>query len=214
MKYLAILTVAAMSAGLATASNVDLTLHTTGDDPIFQLSGANSILNVWGTPDTPENFPNPGSPISDTKFEELGPGTAQIDGLNLIDNSEDITSLSLYAYGTFTNTATFGTCTGAGVFSMCTPPAGTFNGSTPVSVNNPIVWTFTGGTITKGTEFRIVDPTGITGANLFYEIEINGAGPSAVPEPSTMIPTGIGLLAIGLLVAFRRKQATTVSSAA
>jgi hypothetical protein len=58
-----------------------------------------------------------------------------------------------------------------------------------------------------------VDGTLGSSTKLFYEIEVNGtpATTTATPEPSTMIPMGVGLLAMGLLVASRRKPAVAVS---
>jgi len=202
---------AAMSAVMAHASTVTLTLHGTGDDPVFDLGGAISILNFWGTPGDSNG-------TSDTMFFETSDltddiGTSRIVGLNLEDSTTTITSISLYAYGTIpsNNPATV-TCTNDAPteFTGCNSP-GTTSGT--ILQSAPIVWTWTGGNIAPGTEFRIVDDSTITGSDLFYEIEINGAGPSnpfAAPEPATVIPAGATFLAMGLL-AFRRKKRTRPS---
>ena len=106
-----------LSAAMAHASSVDLTLHTTGDTPIIDLS---TILNQWGTP-------------SDTSsaFTIGGSGTDFIDGLNLVnDTGFAITSLAVYAYGTIGPDNSYtGTCTngsGSPLYVLCgsRPPGG------------------------------------------------------------------------------------------
>src|SRR6202035_2292923 len=79
--------VAGAFASMALASSVTLSLHTTGDTPIIDLS---TILNQWGTPgDTTDTFTIGGT------------GTDKIAGLNLVnDTGLSITSIALFAYGT------------------------------------------------------------------------------------------------------------------
>src|SRR5580692_7302986 len=98
MKSLTILAVSLAMSGIASANTIIL-LHGTGDSPVFNLSGSGNILGVWG-------IPGASNGTSDTAFYTSGPndvGTDKIDGLNLVDNSTAITSISLYAYGTLTN---------------------------------------------------------------------------------------------------------------
>jgi hypothetical protein len=206
LKALTILAVSLVMSGIASANTIIL-LHGTGDSPVFQLSGSGSILGVWGTPGASNG-------TSDTQFYTSGindVGTNMIQGLNLIDNTTAITSISLYAYGTVDNdtiscssnappsTPFFSSCSGA-----------TSSETATISQSDPLVFTWSGGTIAAGTEFRIADNDTINNSDLFYLLEINGATPpTATPEPATVIPMGAGLLAMGLLVARRRKAAAS-----
>lgn len=184
---------------MAHASSVTLSLHSTTDTPVIDLS---TILNQWGTP-------------SDTTstFTILGTGTDKIGGLNLInDLGFSITSLTIYAYGTVGSTSYSGGCSNdsGSPFTSCTGP-GLIAANTTISVNNPISWTYSGGgsiasDLTK--EFRLVDTSTGTGTNFFYEIEVNGQGPSSpTPEPSSLLSLGGGLAALGLVAGFRQRRA-------
>ena len=186
-----------MSAAMVHASSVTLSLHTTTDTPIIDLS---TILNQWGTPSA-----------TDSIFTILGTGTDKIGGLNLVnDTGIAITSLAVYAYGTIGSNVYNASCVNdsGSPFTSCTAP-GTVAANTTIPISSPISWVYSGGgsiaaDITK--EFRLVDTATGTNTNLFYEIEINGNPPSSpVPEPSSVIGMSTGLLALGLLAAFRHK---------
>jgi hypothetical protein len=195
MKRLALLIfVAGAFAGMALASDVTLSLHTTNDTPIIDLS---TILNQWGTP----------SDSADT-FTIGGTGTDKIFGLNLVnDTGLSITSIALFAYGTV-GSNTFGSmCVNdsGSPFTSCTAPASQ-NPNTTISMSSPIEWNyFGGGSIAPSTttEFRLVDTSTATGTDLFYEIEINGNPPTTTPEPTTIPFLAGGLILMGW--AFRRK---------
>jgi hypothetical protein len=192
MKRLAsLIFVAGAFASMALASSVTLSLHTTGDTPIIDLS---TILNQWGTP----------GDSTDT-FTIGGTGTDKIAGLNLVnDTGLSITSIQLFAYGTV-GSNTFGSlCANdsGSPFTSCTAP-GSQGPNTTISIGSPIEWNYSGGgSIAPTTEFRLVDTSTATGTNLFYEIEING-NPATIPEPTTIPFLAVGLVLIGW--AFRRK---------
>ena len=201
MKGLASLVVlVGMSVGLARASSVDLTLHTTGDTPIIDLS---TILNEWGTPSS-----------TTSAFTVPGSGTNFIAGLNLVnDTGSPISSLAVFAYGTIGSTSYTGSCTnGSGSpFTSCSGP-GLVNANTTISINSPISWTYSGvGSIANGTEFRLVDTATGTGTDLFYEIEINGnrSTTAVSPEPSTMLLLTAGLFVVALAAYKRRLRAAS-----
>ena len=201
MKHLALAAaLAAMSLGMANADVVTLEEHSTNDTPVIDLS---TIINQWGTP-------------SDTTSAFLigGPGTDGIAGLNILnDLGFTITSLQVFAYGTIvTNTSTYKyNCGVNNFFDQCTPKSLTsLPSGTAVTANQPLEWDYFGLTthsgIGNGTEFRLVDSVDDTlGSNtsLLYELTVTG-GPT-VPEPSSLIPAGAGLLAVGLFVAWKRK---------
>jgi hypothetical protein len=205
-----------MSIGIAKADVVTLEEHSSGDDPTINLS---TILNQWGTPGDPVTSPSD----SDGAFYTSGAfdvGTNDLVGLNLINNTGiTITSLQVYAYGVIEGGSFDYNCGVNNFFNGCTPGSGVtlLSGST-ISIDSPVEWNYsgTGGSntgIASGTEFRLTDSVdGLSGTNtaLFYEIEINGNPPSgdppAVPEPASVLIPGAGLMALGLVTAFRRKQ--------
>ena len=189
---------------MANASTVTLSLHDTNGIPIINIS---TILDQWGTPSS-----------TTSSFTIGGTGTAKIGGLNLVnDTGFAITSIAVYAYGTIGANDYTALCVNdsGSPFSNCSAP-GTVVKNTTIPIDSPIAWMYYGGgSIADGNEFRLVDTATGTGTNLFYEIEINGQGPSnpsAVPEPSTMFPLTAGVLAVGLLAAFRKKHPLTASS--
>lgn len=210
IKHLALFTtIVAMSVGVARADVVTLEENNGTGTPVIDLS---TIVNQWGTPSN-----------TTSAFTIGGTGTDGVHGLYISnDLGFTITSLQVYVYGLYTDTS--GTtlkyqCGVNNFFDQCTPNTQQVlpNPST-ISQNQPIEFDYFGLTthsgIGKGTEFHLLDSVdGTLGSNtrLFYEIEVNGTPFTATPEPSTMIPMGFGLLAMGLL-AFRRKRAATVSA--
>lgn len=195
MKRLALLIlVAGAIASMALASTVTLSLHTTTDTPIIDLS---TILNQWGTPGDTTNT-----------FTIGGTGTDKIDGLNLVnDTGVTITSIALFAYGTVGANTFNSLCVNdsGSPFTSCTAPASQ-TPNTTISMASPIEWNyFGGGSIAPSTtnEFRLVDTATATGTDLFYEIEINGHAPTTTPEPTTIPFLAGGLILMGWV--FRRK---------
>lgn len=193
-KFALFLLSAAVVVSTARAGSVTLSLHTTGDTPFIDLS---TILNQWGTP-------------SDTSsvFTIGGTGTDKIGGLNLVnDTGEAITDLTIYAYGT-TGANSYSCSNDSGSpFTDCTAP-GNFATSQVIPIGSPISWNYsTGGSLATNEEFRLVDTATGTGSDMFYEIEINGQGPSdpsAVPEPASVMSLASGLVLLGFF-ALRRK---------
>lgn len=204
MKAVAWLTVFfGLSAGFAQAGALDITLHSTGDT----YTDLSTILGVWGTPGS-----------DGTDFFIPGTGSDVFGALNLYDDVGTISSIEIYAYGTVGSSSLNPSCTDGSGYSTwtCTAPT---NPGTNVSIleSAPIVWTFTDAPvdpISLGTDFRIVDTSGAaTGSVLFWQIDINGSGPvSATPEPMMVFPLAGGLLAMGLLLARRRKSSAAASS--
>lgn len=194
--WLAIFT--GVAAGMAQASALDITLHSTNDTDV-DLS---SVLGIWGTPGS-----------DGTSFFVPGSGSDEFGAMNLLDDEGTINSIQIYAYGTVGSMSLNPSCTDGSGYSTwtCTAPTDPGKNAT-ISQSAPILWSFTDAPvdpITNGTDFRIVDTSGAaTGSVLYWQIEINGASPvSPTPEPATVIPMGFGLLAMGLLVARRRKTA-------
>jgi hypothetical protein len=192
---------AGVSAGIAQAGALDITLHDTNDTDV----NLSTILGIWGTPGT-----------NGTSFFIPGTGSDEFGALNLVDDVGTINSIQIYAYGTVAGSSMNPSCTDGSGYSTWTcsvsGPSGAKN--TTISINDPVVWSFNDAPvdpISLGTEFRIVDTSGAaTGAVLYWQIDINGTGPvTATPEPATVIPMGAGLLGMGLLVYRRRKAAAT-----
>lgn len=195
MKRLALcLLSAAAVVSTARAGSVTLSLHSTGDTPFIDLS---SILNQWGTPSN-----------NSSVFTIGGTGTDKIGGLNLVnDTGAAITELAVYAYG-ITGANSYSCVNDSGSpFTNCTAP-GNFATSQTILIGSPISWTYSmGGSIATNSEFRLVDTATGTNSDMFYEIEINGQGPSdpsAVPEPASVMTLASGLLLLGFF-ALRRK---------
>jgi len=200
-----------MSVGAARADVVTLEENDINGTPVIDL---NSIVNQWGTP-------------SDTTsaFTIGGSGTDGVAGLYIQNNlGFTITSLQVYVYGVYSTTPSSTLKYQCGVnnfFDTCTPNTQQIlPDPSTISQNAPIEFDYFGLTthsgIANGTEFHLLDSVdGTLGSStkLFYEIEVNGtpATTTATPEPSTMIPMGVGLLAMGLLVASRREPAVAVS---
>ncbi len=215
MKYFTLLTMfVAMSVGMARADVVTLEANNSDGTPVIDLS---TIVNQWGTP-------------SDTSsaFTIGGLGTDGVAGLTIEnDLGYTITSLQVYVYGVYTsdpggNTTLKYQCGVNGFFETCTPDTQqSLSNPSTILQSAPIEYDYSGtgaggdNGIANDTDFHLLDSVdGTIGTNtrLFYEIEVNGTPYTATPEPSTVIPMGVGLLAMGLLVAFRRKSVTTVSS--
>ncbi len=201
---------AGMAIGAAHADVMTLEENNVSGSPIINLS---SFVNQWGTP-------------SDTTsaFQIGGTGTDFVHGLFIMnDLGLTITSLQLYVYGLYSDTHNISTlkyqCGVNNFFTGCTPNTQqTLPDPSTISQNSPLEFNYSGldGTHTgigNGVDFHLLDSIGGTsGTNtrLFYEIEVNGNLPtSATPEPSTMIPLGAGLFAMGLVVARRRKAASS-----
>jgi hypothetical protein len=203
MRRFALLTVlAALSATMTFAGALDITIHD-GTPPTIELS---SVLGVWGTPGT-------GGLTFTPTTDYAADGTAEFGALNLVDDVSSISSIQIYAFGSIANSSLNPSCTDGSGFSTdwtCTAPT---DPGKNLTLTSPIEWTFT----SDGTDninltdiFKIVDTSGAaTGADLIWNLEINGqapGSPTATPEPSTMISLGGGLLAMGLVMARRRKS--------
>ncbi len=209
MKHLSLLALfIAIPIGMARADVVTLEENNIDGTPVLSLAG---IVNEWGTP-------------SDTSsaFVAGGSGTDGVAGLTIEnDLGYTITSLQVYVYGYYSSDPTGNStfkfqCGVNNFFSSCTPNTqqSLANPST-ISETSPIEFDYFGGAgIADGTDFHLIDSvdgTIGTDTRLFYEIEVNG-NPATVPEPATLIPAGLGFLAMGLLVAFRRKKAAAPSN--
>ncbi len=210
-KLALIVTFTGMCAAMAHADVVTLEEHSSGDLPTIDLS---TILGQWGTPGDSNG-------TSDGMFYTSGPddvGTNDLVGLNIInDTGITITSLQVYVYGSIEGGSFDYNCGVNNFFTGCTPGTGvTLPSGSSISMGSPVEWNYSGigggqNGISSGTEFRLVDSVdGLAGTNtaLFYAIEINGnplPDPTATPEPATVFPLGAGLLAVGLLAAYKRK---------
>jgi hypothetical protein len=199
-----------MSAGMIHAGAIDITVHEVGDPDI----GLSSILGIWGTPGT-----------SGTEFDEPGTGTNEFGALDLYnDTGATISSIEIYAYGTVGSLSTLSpSCTDGSGYSTWSCSVATSDPTLEADITSsshslpkgavisesaPLVWTFTdvpADPIALLTEFKLVDLTSSSGANLFWQIDVNGGAPSAVPEPMTVLPLGAGLLALGLIAGYKRK---------
>jgi len=201
---------AAMSVTLANADVITLEENDINGTPVISLM---SIENQWGTPSD-----------STSAFTIGGSGTDGVAGLYITnDLGFTITSLQVYVYGTYSATPSSTLKYQCGVnnfFNTCSPNTqqslpdpSTISQSSPIEFDYFCTGTCTG--ITNGTEFHLtdsVDGTLGSATRLFYEIEVNGNPPTtATPEPATVIPAGAAFLAMGLLVAFRRKKTATSS---
>lgn len=213
MKSLAYVTVlAGMAIGAAQADVMTIAENNGSGSPILNLS---TIVDQWGTP-------------SDTTsaFQIGGPGTDFLHGLYMVnDLGFTITSLQVYVYGLYSDTAHPSTlkyqCGVNNFFNSCTPNTQqTLPDPSTISQNSPLEFNYSGldathSGIANGVNFHLVDTIGGTdGSNtrLFFEIEVNGnpfTPTAATPEPSTVIPLGAGLVAMGLAVSRRRKVAAT-----
>ncbi|HMD48192.1 MAG TPA: hypothetical protein VKG79_03800 [Bryobacteraceae bacterium] len=200
---------AALSAGMAHADVITLEENDINGTPVIDLS---TIVNQWGTPSD-----------STSAFTIGGSGTDGVAGLYITnDLGFTITSLQVYVYGTYTATPSSTLKYQCGVnnfFNSCTPNTqqtlpdpSTISQSSPIEFDYFCTGTCTG--ITSGTEFHLLDSVdGTLGSNtrLFYEIEVNGNPSTVTPEPASVAPAGVGLLAMGLFFAFRRAKKTTPS---
>ena len=198
MKTLALIAILVGMSGLAQAGAIDITLHSTGD-PFVDLS---TILGQWGTPGA-----------TGTAFAVPGGGSNEFGALDLFnDTGVTISSIEIYAYGTVGSGSLNPSCADGSGYSAWTCSAPTDPGTNvTISQSHPLEWIYTsGGTssnIGLNTEFKLVDTSGAaTGADLFWEVEINGAGPTAAtPEPSTFVPVLAAGIAIAFLATRRRK---------
>jgi hypothetical protein len=201
-----------MLVGVSRADVVTLELNDSDTTPVIDLS---TIVNQWGTPSD-----------STSAFTIGGSGTDGVAGLT-IDNDLGftITSLQVYVYGLYTTTADSTLKYQCGVndfFTGCTPDTQqTLPDPSTILQSSPLEFDYsgTGGAdagISNGTKFNVIDSvdgTLGTDTRLFYEIEVNGNAPTtATPEPATVIPAGAAFLAMGLLVAFRRKKTAASSN--
>jgi len=203
---------AALTVGMASADVVTLEENNISGTPLIDLS---TIVNQWGTP-------------SDTTsaFTIGGSGTDGVHGLFISnDLGITITSLQVYVYGLYSDTNNISTlkyqCGVNNFFTGCTPNTQqTLPDPSTISQNSPIEFDYSGldGThtgISNTTEFHLLDSVdGTLGSStrLFYEIEVNGNPFTPTPEPASLIPAGAAFLAMGLLVAFRRKKTASLSN--
>ncbi len=204
---------AALTVGMASADVMTLEENNISGTPLIDLSG---IVNQWGTP-------------SDTTsaFTIGGSGTDGVAGLFISnDLGFTITSLQVYVYGLYSDTSNVSTlkyqCGVNNFFTGCTPNTQqTLPDPSTISQNSPKEFDYSGldGThtgISNGTEFHLLDTItpGTFGSDtrLFYEIEVNGNPFTPTPEPASVIPAGAAFLAMGLLVAFRRKKTAASSN--
>jgi hypothetical protein len=206
MRRFALLTaLAALSATMTFAGALDITIHDT-TPPTINLS---SVLGIWGTPGTGGLTFTP-----TTNFAT--DGTALFGALNLTDDVAAISSIQIYAFGSIANSSLSPSCTDGSGFNVhwtCHAPT---DPGTNTTLSAPIEWTFTSDgsdNVNLNDIFKIVDTSGAaTGAKLIWNLEINGqapGSPTATPEPSTMISLGGGLLAMGVMMARRRKSTGT-----
>jgi MYXO-CTERM domain-containing protein len=200
---------AAMTVGMAHADVVTLEENDINGTPVIDLS---SIVGQWGTPSD-----------STSEFTVGGSGTDGVAGLYIVNNlGFTITSLQVFVYGTYSTTADSTLKYQCGVnnfFNACTPSTqqvlpdpSTISQSSPIEFDYFCTGTCTG--ITEGTEFQLLDSVdGTLGSatRLFYQIDVNGDPPAAAPEPASVAPAGVGLLAMGLLLAFRRRKTSSLS---
>ncbi len=214
MKSLVYATVlAGMAIGAAHADVMTIADNNGAGSPVLNLS---DIVNVWGTPSN-----------TTSAFTAGGAGTDWLHGLFIKnDLGITITSLQVYMYGYYQDAGNVDTlkynCGVNGFFTTCSPQAlqqlptpSTISQDSPIEFNYfGLDATHTG--IGDTVNFHLLDTIhGTAGSptRLFFEIEVNGnpftPTTSEVPEPSTMIPLGVGLFAMGLLVARRRKAASS-----
>jgi hypothetical protein len=209
MRNFALLTTfAIMSACVASAGALDITIHDT-TPPTINLS---TIVGVWGTPGTG------GLTFTPTTNYAVD-GTNLFGALNLVDDKTTISSIDIYAFGSIAGSSLNPSCTDGSGFNVnwtCTAPTDPGLNKT---LTSPIEWIFTSNgsdDVNLNDIFKIVDTSGgATGAKLIWNLEINGIAPpspTATPEPSALIPLIGGMLAMVLLVTRRGKSPAALTS--